>query len=190
MSSKTEEQLDVPIPIEIASYQSGKLSFSNDLAMPFLEEAVIPLVQEGITETSQYPIGFTNVQTAGPTAIFGVDDAIVGIALFLGTGMGQWAIGRICDGIWVKTVRPALRHLFQRRREEVGERALTFSFGAWFDTDGVFVQVITTLQQGEDAKKVEELVPEAFRRALTWIEQHGVQQPVLVYRIRGGNLSS
>jgi hypothetical protein len=177
--------------LEVIVYDHGSTSFRRELASPFLQDAVASLVQEESPSNYEYPIKFAKDIETNPTAMFGVDDAIVGIALFYRTPIGQWAFGRFCDEVWDKKIRPALRKLFLRRKEEgAGDRALTFSFGAWFDTDRVYIQVIATLRQGEDATKIEDLVPEAFRHALSWIENHGVQSPVLVYRIVDGNLSS
>jgi hypothetical protein len=177
----------------LTSWQSGSVSFAGKLSMPFLEESILGLIEDGFSEEPEIPVGLIDAQKSGPTAVFGVDDAIVvGIAIFLGTAMGQWAVGRICDEIWDKRVGPAFRKLLRRRKQGKGlaEKPLTFSFGAWFDTDTVFVQVIATLQKGESAEGIETLVPEAFRRAQAWLEQHGVQQPVLIYRVRNGELSS
>lgn len=177
----------------LTSWQSGQRSFTKKLSMPFLEESVLGLIQDGFSEDSEIPAGLIDTQKSAPTGVFGVDDVIiVGIAVFIGTAMGQWAVGKVCDEIWGKRIAPAFRKLLKRRNEEKGmdERPLTVSFGAWFDTDSVFVQVIATLQKGESAEGVETLVPEAFRRARAWLEQHGVQQPVLIYRVRNGELSS
>jgi hypothetical protein len=176
--------------MEVSSFYSGKLTFADELAMPFLRESIFALIKEGHEEVDEYPIEIAAVGKV-PTAFFGVDDAVVGILLFSHTPMGQWAINRICDNVWDKTVRPAFRKLIKRRDKNGGldGGALTLTFGAWFETDNVFVQVIASLKTGEDPKKIESLVPEAFHRARNWIEGHGVQQPVLVYRIQNGNLS-
>jgi len=192
MASNDERSLKDLSPA-LTSWQSGQLFFTGKLSMPFLRESVHGLIQDGFSEEPEIPAGLINTQESAPTGIFGVDDAIVvGIAVFLATSMGQWAVGRVCDDIWDKRVKPAFRKLLKRRKQEKGlaERPLTVSFGAWFDTDGVFVQVIATLKKGESAEGIETLIPEAFRRAHAWLEQHGVQQPVLIYRVRNGELSS
>jgi hypothetical protein len=183
---------DFETSFEVSCYQSGKFSFSTELAMPFLEEAVGVLVKDGGTETDRYPITFEAIGAKGPIALFGFDDAIVGIMIFLHTPMGQWAVDRICDALWDKGLRPAVRRLFKRREKEsgFGARPLTLCVGAWFDVDTVFVQVIVSLKQGEDAKKAQKLIPQAFQLAYDWIESHGITHPVLVYRIRDGKLST
>ncbi|HVA54106.1 MAG TPA: hypothetical protein VNF05_11420 [Acidimicrobiales bacterium] len=187
-STKGDESEDF---LEVIVFEYGTNSFRRDLAYPFLEDAVGSLVQEGPASTYEYPIKFAKDVETRPTAMLGVNEAIIGISLFYRTPIGQWAFGRFCDEVWDEKIRPAMRKLFLRRKEEgTGEGALTLSFGAWFNTDRVFIQVIATLNKGEDAKGIDDLVPEAFRSALTWIEQHGVQAPVLVYRIIDGNLSS
>jgi hypothetical protein len=176
----------------VTSWYYGKTTTNEELSLPFLFEAVSGLIEDGFEEQSQLPIDVISPQRTQPTAIFGVDDvALIGIAAFMGTSVGSWSIGRVCDDLWDKKIKPAVRNLYRRRKKNgLDGQGVTLSFGVWFDVDQVFVQVIAALEPGQDSKAVEDLVPEAFRRAETWIKEHGVQAPVLVYRIRSGEVSS
>lgn len=167
------------IPRAIAVRASGPTWFHEELVTPFLREAADPLTEEGFAWLGdaagefEVPQGLfeTEEHETGPVAMIGGIPEAIAVAIFLGTSVGSWAVGRICDAIWDGRIRPALRQLSERRQEDtdLARRSIVVRIGAWFDTDGVFVEVIAELRPGETLETVEELVPEAFRRAFTWV---------------------
>ena len=176
----------------VTSWHYGRVTVNEELSLPFLVEAIRGLTEDGFEEKSQLPIDVISHQKTLPSGVFGVDDAaLIGIAIFMGTSVGSWSIGRVCDQVWDGKSKPAVRNLFGRRKEKcLDSQKVILTFGVWFDVDQVFIQVIATLEPGHDSKVIEDLVPEAFRRAEAWIKVHGVQAPVLVYRITSGRVSS
>ncbi|MFI5026163.1 MAG: hypothetical protein ACHQCI_05375 [Solirubrobacterales bacterium] len=126
-----------------------------------------------------------------PTAVFGVDDAIVAISLFMAAGVGQWAIGKVCDTLWDGKLRGPLAKMLKRRRKEgyAGE-PMTVSFGVWYDTDGVYIGAVASLGVSDEDDRLVDLIPEAQQRGLEWIETHGVTKAAVIFPIRNGELAS
>lgn len=130
----------------------------------------------------------TEYRQIQPTAVLGIDDAIVGISLFIATGVGQWAIGKICDELWERRFRDPLARMLKRRRTEgYADKSMGVLFGVWYDTDGVYIGAVATLTA--DGENEVELIPEAQRRGLEWIETHGATKPVVIFPIRNGELA-
>jgi hypothetical protein len=125
-----------------------------------------------------------------PTAVIGADDAIVAVSLYIAATVGQWAVGKICDILWERQFRNPLVKMLKRRREEgFADKPMIVSFGVWYDTDGVYIGATTTLTGGEDEDRLADLIPEAQRRGLEWIEAHGITKPAVVFPIRNGEVA-
>ncbi|HEY5052364.1 MAG TPA: hypothetical protein VII45_03030 [Solirubrobacterales bacterium] len=126
-----------------------------------------------------------------PTAVFGADDAIVAISLFIAAAVGQWAIGKICDWLWERKFREPLTEMLERRRREgYADKPMTVSFGVWYDTDAVYIGAVASLGANEGDDHLADLIPEAQRRGLAWVEAHGITKPVVIFPIRNGELAS
>lgn len=143
--------------------------------------------------------GVSSSRTAGSTRgcstrRIGVAALTVGLSLFLGSSVGSWAVGHVCDSVWDKRVGPALEQLLDRRRDDPAAfwNAWTFRFGVWFDRDKVFVQVVGEIAGGDDGRALLELVPEAFRRAHEWLTDHGIpdDECALIYYVRDAKLDA
>jgi hypothetical protein len=127
----------------------------------------------------------------GATQVIPIALAIVGVHIFLTTPLGDWAVGKVCDEIWDNKLRGPLRKLFKRRREEgYGDRRLAISFGAWYDSDGVYIGAEGELNAEDADTGVADLFPAAQRAGLAWIKAHGVTKPVLMYHIENGKLGT
>jgi hypothetical protein len=128
---------------------------------------------------------------SGPrfTNALGVDDLVVAFQLFLATPVGQWAVDKVCDGIYDGMLLPALRKLFGKRKDAgFATTAFTFVSGVWYDTTGVYIGAAAEVS-GLDEERLGELLKKAQRQGLDWLSDHGIAKPVLLYEIREGELS-
>jgi hypothetical protein len=125
------------------------------------------------------------------TAVLGVDDALVGISLYLGVKLADWTIEKVCDWLWEKEIRGPLTKMIDRRRA-AGRSAVpqTVCFGVWYDIDGVYIGAVGKLDAHEDGSSLAELLPEAQRRGLDWVKAHGITHPVVIFPIRHGELAT
>jgi hypothetical protein len=188
------------VPRAFSLTWGGKNHPVQELARPFLDElegeltgaAGFQLLRQSFDDFHiPDEIFGLRKRDKGPTAVIDGITLVVGLSVFLGTSIGGWAVSRVCDDVFDAKVRPALARLFQKQQQDkiLRRRELIVRFGAWYDTDGIFVEVIAAIGPEDDRDRVEELLPEAHRRALVWIEQHGITKPVLTYRVRHGDLS-
>jgi len=62
-------------------------------------------------------------------------------------------------------------------------------YGVWYDGEKVYVVVDAEIRDQQELERVERLIPKAHRKAIEWIESHGITGTVLEYRIRGGKVN-
>lgn len=145
-----------------------------------------------IESSLHLPAGLRNGETSSDaTAALGIDDALVGISLYLGAKLADWAVDRVCDWLWEKEIRGPLAKMIQRRRADGrSDSPQTVFFGVWYDVDGVYIGAVATLDEQYDGSSLAELIPEAQRRGLEWVRTHGITHPVVIFPIRHGELAT
>jgi hypothetical protein len=199
MDKGDDRQLD-DVPIRAFQLScGGRYSEIGRVALPFAEDVEAALKSAGFTDLDdtrglRLPPGLLgSAAPAVPSATLDqVRDLVIQISLFIGSGLGTWAVEKVADEIYEGKVRPTLKKMFTRRRrsKELNSSPMTVLFGSWYDTDGVYIGVIADLAPREDPKSIMDLLPEAQRRGLGWISQHGITKPAVIYRIRHGELSN
>jgi hypothetical protein len=101
------------------------------------------------------------------------------------------AIEKVCDEVYEVRIRPALKNLITNWGKSKNKQNpnTTIRLSIWYDVDQIMVNVVAEGSSKEDLERASDLIPEAHRSALSWLESHGVQKKVLTYHIRQGQLS-
>jgi hypothetical protein len=95
-------------------FVAGTASFQQ-LAVPFLVESVNSLVaEEGFVELAdgrgrfELPDGWFEPLSLDPQNRFRERAAALslGLSLFFSSGVGDWAVGRVCDAVWETPTLP------------------------------------------------------------------------------------
>lgn len=184
--------------------RAGLFSDVKDYAMPFLAEIDNSLAELGMgtgeqsTDASSFSVPeglFPKSKLADtlPRADLGISALVVGVTLFLGTSVGSWAVQKLCDEYYNAKVRPALVGLVRRWRKDKHSRGKpppVAVFDHWFDVDQVLVRVALWLDGQVDKSDPTKHITEALRSAQDYIKNNGVTRPVMVYRVRNGELSA
>lgn len=193
----TEEQVWDGIDVRAYSMATyGKLN-ERIVSREFWGPAGAQLEAEGFEYVADLDDGLSlppalqiEPSSSRPTAVIGVDDALVAISLYLAVRVGDWAVGRVCDYLWDRRMRKPLDTMLERRRAEgYANETMVFAFGVWYDLDGVYIGTRATLGPDEDGATLADLTPEAQRRGLEWIEAHGITHPVILFPVQNGALA-
>jgi hypothetical protein len=178
-------------------FSSWPVSFLSDIAQPFSNDVFEQLasldVGESLDEFDVPPDLFP--PSRGPTNMAGLNLLMVGVVHFVGTSVGSWAVGKVCDEIFDAKIRPALVRLRMKltkkeRWQPTKERPLNFRFGVWYDVDKVYIDVRAEATSLTELEQLEGLVPQAHKSALPWIEHNGISKRVLTFHIRHGELGA
>lgn len=179
----------------ITTSMSGTVTFQHDLAFPFLKDVVEALGEAGIPELDDShnftePPWWQGRTSQPPTAFLDPVSLGISLLLFSRTPVGEWAIDRVCDTLWEKAAKPALRQLIGKRNpgSSGGADTVRFRVGTWFEEDKLFIEVVADLKPRDDGRTLEQLVPEAFRLAAKRIEAQSIRPAVLTFRIQDGTL--
>jgi hypothetical protein len=62
-------------------------------------------------------------------------------------------------------------------------------FETYYESDGLSVVVEGVANDAKGLESIERLFPEAQKRALTWLENHGITSKMMTYTIKYGELS-
>jgi hypothetical protein len=128
-----------------------------------------------------------------PTADIIVTPFLVSLGVFLNTPVGGWAVGKVCDFVWAKA-KNAVAKLKKEysalcKESSDGTHPMTFEFETYYDNDSFSILVVCIAIRPDDLETIEELIPKAQHRALSWIETHGVPRTALQYTVKNGELS-
>ncbi len=167
------------------------------IVKPFMNEVYEGLEEEGFKSEDLRDFNIPgNLLPApefhtGPRGDFGASALVIGVSVFLGTTIGAWAVEKVCDEVYDVKIRPAFRNLLTNWGKSKNKQhpATTIRFSIWYDVDQIMVNVVAEGSSKEELKQASELIPEAHKAALSWLENHGIQKKVLTYRIRQGQLS-
>jgi hypothetical protein len=103
------------------------------LMMPFVEKIENEFRASGFADALDNPrLPPGKVPHRKPiTAEAVVTPIIIGLALFLGSSVGSWAVGRVCDELWDKKIVLGIRKLrerYKRNFERKKDAPLSFIF--------------------------------------------------------------
>lgn len=190
-----DESAKANVPLAVQVGFIGSSSMYDDLAGPFLAELEPALEEAGFRNTDAEYIreNFNSSITTlyQPSRgrpyndVFGAGIFIL-VVVFIGSAVGQWAIGKLCDELYT-SARRCLGDLAKRLR--TSDRVVHVAYDCWFDSSEVLVRVVCTLRAGEPDDVVDALVPVAIRRAAAWVEAHAVTRRMVEYRIEHGRLA-
>ncbi len=173
----------------------GTSSFARGVAMPIIDAVANDLRACGLAEAlddPQFPPD-ESPRTIQPRADAFVVPALVALSIFVGSSIGSWVVGKLCNEMWDVHIGPALKR-WRRAKESDGkarfDTPFEFRVGCYFATDDLKVTVTTIVGSEHDLEEMERLLPEAERRALQWVQDKGISSRELVYTIKDGQLSS
>lgn len=179
---------------------AGRTTPNKVLGEPFVQEVVESLRNSGYGNAVDNPQGYPygdgypyGVGSRGFTADAGVGEFVIGFSIFLGTSVGSWAVGKICDDLWAQKIAPALRNMAAKykRRFEKKENAIDviFRLEVYYGHDDLKVVVYSKSSSTASIESLERLVPEAEKRALAWVAEKGITSKVIRFNIVEGELS-
>lgn len=188
--------------IETAMWVSGagRLRARQEIEKPFLDAFAEHAVEAGLEIPAHGPAGSVpefaspsvSLEDRLPKLDFGLSAFAVGALIFIGSTVGQWVVGRLCDHVYDDKLKPAFRELRRRARAEQEQNggSAVLHLDHWFDVDQVLIRIEIDLATGDDDDGDLELIREVLRRARAWIESNGITKPVMVYRISRGEISA
>ena len=143
------------------------MSFQEELALPFLREAVTALEARGFREYDRADGTFSPpadvLEKSAPTAdILGITP-LVAILIFIGGTFSQWAASRVYDASW-EAVRELYRSLLHRRREDPAtlDQPLTLRFEFWLEAERAVVGARMEIASGDDGLALVDQIPRAL----------------------------
>lgn len=117
-----------------------------------------------------------------------ITTAIIGLAVFLGSSLGSWAVSRVCDELWDNRIRPVLSR-FRRSKLKRSATPFWLEFSVYYAHDDVTVTVRALVASNRDLLAAERLVPAAERKALAFLAANGIDCRELIYTLRDRQLS-
>lgn len=176
--------------------QRGSHHWVTSLTLPFVEKVGSELTAAGFgdsLEAFHIPPGVLPPRKAfRPRAALAPVELLIGVTLFVGASIGSWVVKKICDEVFEKKIRPGfekLKEQFAHKKGKITPPPMKLTIGIWYDVDQLYVQVIAEVTDPKDFDRAADLILDAQRAALTWVDAHGVTTRVLTYRIRHGELS-
>jgi hypothetical protein len=100
------------------------------------------------------------------------------------------ALVQVASSEFFRLVLPKIGKMFAKRRSHRVPYPIIFRPAMYFEAEQVLVTAIMTIGKADDYKCAESLVPQAFERAVDWLERNGRQAPYLTYRIVDCRLNS
>lgn len=180
----------------VTSILRGKVSDQRKFGLPFQMEVVGSVEALGIpnqdtdTVARAYPDLPPFPPPVGPTAVFGLDDLLIGIGLFVAAKLTDKAIDAIGTAVYERIVQPAFDRLWDKFSKRNGAQPpIVARFDHWFDGSKVLVRVLVRSDE-RDGTPDATLVPAALRRAAEWLRGNPITHRVLTYTVENGELSS
>ncbi len=187
------------VPKTMAFSSAGKVSLRRDFALPFLTAVNEDLAQNGfhdldadvgyeyLDENFTIAPSFFSPQSSSPTAVFGADDLAIGIFIFIGAALGEWAVERVADGVFGRRIKPHLSILRSTRdgTDNPPTTKVPLNVDFWFDGSKMGVSIKTELSETND-EAVHTIVREAMAAAAAWSVRNDVDGKRLSFEHEGG----
>jgi hypothetical protein len=170
----------------------GREPYVQELARPFFDQLIKDFRIAGFQEQLDNPRWHrATASRSRPKLEAGIIPLAMGFGIFVGASIGSWAVGKVCDDLWDKT-RNAFRDLRKKFKgnsdNSGGATRIQFSLEVHYANDSLSVIVEGIADTPTELDEIEQLIPEAQMRALSWITQHGITAEVMRYTIRNGEL--
>lgn len=173
----------------------GKNHYVQELSGPFFDQLSRDLRDAGYEKALSEPVWKDELkQRARPTAVFDPVSFSIIVGCFVGSAIGSWAIGKVCDELWgkfngsFKTLKTNYKKRAAENKRLVPDE-IKFNVDFHFRNDEISVVVEGTAQNESEIDSFESLLPKAVRQALAWIKDKGITSKVIRYNIKNGELS-
>ena len=188
----TQETLDEIVDGILVESQWSTPTFDEEIAVPLIGSLFSGLKAAELSaiDHPRHPPTFAPGRISARMEL-GVSAAVIGLVIFVGTSVGSWVVRKLCDGLWDSHIRPALSR-FRENTPTVQAKPhpFWFEFSVYYVRDDFLVTVRALIANPQDMAVAEQLIPDAQRSALAWVESRGIDCRELVYTIRDGMLSS
>lgn len=161
-------------------YTYGKLSFREDVAIPFAQEVTQALLEDQ-WEEEDVPAG----AVPKPEMFFGIAEVIM-VILILKDPVIAWVADGALDRAWETIKRSGRRGAAQQGK--VGGGPFKFETEIRVGATGASSVVRAEVADERSFDRVEELMEQAHRQALELIREKEIRDAVLESRIEAGEL--
>lgn len=175
----------------------GSTNMVEELYAPLEEEIAASLTAAGLEEALKNP---RRIPTDPPPRKAPVKADMfstpffIGIAVFMATTLGSWAVTKLTDEVYDAKIRPALLKLAGRYRNDYEAKgyaySVEFEFRVYYDTDELEVTIKARADSAKEIEALAALIPEAEKRALAWVKENGIKGDKMTYYIKNGELSN
>ena len=147
--------------------------------------------REIVTRMKVLPEGWGQVYQGPTMSAYHIFRPMVEIVILLREPITK-ALVQVASGEFFKMVFPKIGKIFTKKEGGAGENQYPIIFrpAMYFESEQVLVTALMTVRTPGDYKCAETLVPQAFERAIDWLERNGRQAPYLTYRIEDCKLNS
>lgn len=172
----------------------GRLTFQEQLGLPFAQEVAAALAELGITnETTtvvenRYPRLPKFQHDVPPVAALGLEDLVIGFGLYIAGVLSDATAGKVVDHVYEACVQPALDNLQAKMRTLVNRpRNTRVLMDHWFDGSAVLVRMDFHVAEGDEYPS-EASVRTALLEAARWITRNPITHRVLTFEVKGGRV--
>jgi hypothetical protein len=152
-----------------------------ELAADLAGELTSPLGALGFSECndSETPPSIRNEPTG--------DLAVLGLTIFVGSSVGSWLVGKLCDEVFEGHIRPAFKRAWSKLNNghQDNSRPIIFTFNVEYEHSDTLVEVRCKCSSLEDLEVMIRLIPEAHKKVL---ECDSVQTS-MIFQIQDGVIS-
>lgn len=174
----------------------GRSSYVRELGLPFLTDVVggieaIGFADEDVETTQKrFPELPPFPPDVRPQADITGAALLIGFGLYMASTISNAIVSAIGHDIYEQIVKPNLKKLVERARNEGRPSRTIATFDHWFDGSGVLVRVIVDLGAENDPAEDQTTtaVAAALRLAVTYLGSHPITHRVLTYSVNAGHV--
>lgn len=173
--------------------QNGKIHHLQELTFPFISNFANELRETGFEKELDNPKWHKPiVNEFNPRADLGLTPILIVLGISIGSSIGSWAVGKFCDFLWGKTKNAfvTLKERYKKVEKAQGEPVqINFSIEVHYDNDNLSVHVDGIATSLSEIDSIERLVPEAQKKAFSWVKKNGIKSSTMRFTIKNGELS-
>jgi hypothetical protein len=184
---------DRPMTVSVLG---GRLTFQQDLGLPFAKDVVAALEEFGLAnqDTATVESAYRDLPKfepdLPPTAALGLDDLVVGLGIYLAGALTDATIGAVVDELYQRRIQPALARLWSRIRSSKHRPETTrVLLDHWFDGSGVLVRIEFSSSPGGSVP-TSETVRSCLKQAAEWISRNPRTHRVLTFTADHGAIQA
>lgn len=168
----------------------------RSMALPFFERVEQALKKEGFSndiEPFSLPTGFfSEFEDTEPRAAAGRTPWIIGLSLFLGSSLRDWATNKGLDYVFEQKMQPAialLKEHYATEREKFPKNSnFCFQYGTWYAKDEIYLQLNIYVESPEDLAHLKMVIGNAERETESMIRHQSLSRKVVIFTVVEGKI--